>query len=274
MTINCRGKLLDLSAPKIMGILNITPDSFYDGGRFNNEKAILKHIEKMLHEGADIIDIGAMSTKPGAKMISVEDELQRILGPLEDIIERFPGSLISIDTVYSKTAVEAMEIGVHIINDISAGRFDEKMMATVALYEAPYVIMHMQGTPADMQIHPAYENVVTEIFNFLSLQADLCKQTGIADVIVDTGFGFGKSVEHNYILLRNLKYFSNLNLPVIAGISRKSMICKPLKVSPEHALNGTTAANMLALLNGANILRVHDVKEAAEVIKIYEAYKG
>jgi len=274
MTINCRGKLLDLSSPKIMGILNITPDSFFDGGRFTDEKAILKQVEKMLHEGAHIIDIGSMSTRPGAKMVSAEDEFQRLLAPLESIMEHFPGIIISVDTIHSKTAVKTLEIGAHIINDISSGRMDENMMDTIAVYEAPYIIMHMKGTPSDMQLNPVYEDVVTEVFDFLSERVILCKEAGITDVIIDTGFGFGKSLEHNYTLLRQLKYFGNLNLPVLAGLSRKSMVCKPLKVSPEHALNGTTAANMLALLNGANILRVHDVKEAVETVKIYEMYNG
>jgi len=272
MTINCRGKLLDLSTPKVMGILNLTPNSFYDGGKFASENAILAEVEKMLKDGASIIDIGGMSTKPGAEIISAEEELQRILPHLKSILNGFPDTIISIDTVHSSVAQECLKAGAHIINDISAGRIDDRMLEVVSKYKGPYIIMHMQGMPADMQKDPQYGDAVAEVMDFLTERISACKQAGIADIIIDPGFGFGKTVEHNYKLLRNLSNFSNLNVPVLAGVSRKSMICKVLKVNPDKALNGTAVANTLALLNGANLLRVHDVKEAIEAIKITEAY--
>lgn len=274
MKINCRGALLNLAGPKVMGILNLTPDSFFDGGKYDSDNAVLKQAEQMLHDGADIIDIGGMSSRPGAAIISAEAELQRILPHVQAIVEHFPQAIISIDTIYAKTASETLQIGAHIINDISAGRYDAAMLSTLTKYKAPYIIMHMQGMPADMQQNPTYDNVLTEVIEFTRQRVAACKAAGITDVIIDPGFGFGKTVAHNYNLLRNLRSFEMFNLPVLAGVSRKSMICKVLGVNPDKALNGTTAANTLALLNGAHILRVHDVKEAVEAVNIYEAYKG
>lgn len=271
MTINCRGHLMDFSRPKVMGILNITPDSFYDGGRLTDEEAVLKQAEKMLADGADILDIGGMSSRPGAEIISAAEELGRILPHVTNILARFPQAILSIDTVHASVAEACLKAGAHIINDISAGRIDAALLATVARHRAPYIIMHMQGLPNTMQQNPVYENVITEVMDFFAERINACRQAGILDIVIDPGFGFGKTVEHNYTLLRNLGYFGNLGLPVLAGVSRKSMICKVLKVNPENALNGTTAANSIALLNGANLLRVHDVKEAVEVIKIAEA---
>lgn len=274
MTINCRGTLLNLAEPKVMGILNLTPDSFFDGGKYDSDAAILKQVEQMLHDGADIIDIGGMSSRPGATIISAEEELQRVLPHVQAIVKQFPQAIISIDTIHAKTADETLQAGAHIINDISAGRYDAAMLSTVAQYKAPYIMMHMQGMPADMQQNPEYDNVLTEVIEFTRQRVAVCMAAGIIDVIIDPGFGFGKTVEHNYKLLRNMRSFEMFSLPILAGVSRKSMICKVLGVNPDKALNGTTAVNTLALLNGAHILRVHDVKEAVEAVKIYKAYRG
>ena len=255
-----------------MGILNITPDSFHDGGQYVAETDALKQVEKMLHHGADFIDIGGMSSRPGAEIITEHEEIKRVLPVLEEIIKAFPEAIISVDTLRAKVAKEALQAGTHIINDISAGRFDQAMIETVAPFKAPYIIMHMQGMPANMQAAPEYKDVVSEVYDFILARIKACRQAGITDIIIDPGFGFGKTVEHNYTLLHSLSYFANLNVPILAGVSRKSMICKVLGVNPDKALNGTTAVNMLALMNGAQILRVHDVKEAKEVVKIFEAY--
>ncbi len=274
MTINCKGQLIDLFTPKVMGILNITPDSFYDGGKYSTEEAVLEQAEKMLREGADMLDIGGMSSRPGAEIIPAEEELQRVLPHIKNIVQQFPDAVISIDTIRSKVADECLRAGAHIINDISAGRFDSEMIPVVAKHKAPFTIMHMQGLPADMQKQPEYKNVTTEIMDFFAERIAVCRKAGILDTVVDVGFGFGKSVEHNYTLLRNLNYFAQLNVPILAGVSRKSMICKILGVNPENALNGTTAANTMALMKGANILRVHDVKEAKEVVKLFSSLKA
>ena len=273
MTINCRGTLLDLSTPVVMGILNVTPDSFFDGGRYTGHDALLAQAEKMLAEGAQILDIGGMSTRPGAVVIDSDEELKRVLPAVQLRVTQFPNAIISVETVQAAVAAATLNAGAHMFTDIAAGRLDEAMLATVARARAPYVLMHMQGLPNNMQKNPYYENVTTEVAGFFAERVNACKQAGITDVILDPGFGFGKTVAHNYTLLRNLHYFTRMNLPVLAGVSRKSMICKPLGVSPEHALNGTTAANTIALLNGASILRVHDVKEASQAIKIVESLK-
>lgn len=271
MTINCRGKLLDLSTPQVMGILNLTPDSFYDGGKFLSEDAALKEADKILLQGAAIIDIGGMSSRPGAELISTEEELKRVMPHLLNILRHFPEAILSIDTIHAEVAGEALKAGAHIINDISGGRFDERMLEVVAKHKAPIIIMHMPGTPDKMQQNPHYENVVTEVMDFFMQRIKAGTDAGITDVIIDPGFGFGKTVEHNYMLLRRLSYFAHLHVPLMAGLSRKSMICKVLKVNPDKALTGTIAANTIALLNGANLLRVHDVREAMETIKIVEA---
>ncbi len=272
MTINCRGKLIDLSSPKVMGILNITPDSFHDGGQFFSPDHALHHAQKMLAEGADFIDVGGMSSRPGAQIISADEELNRVLPVVQKILKHHPEAIISVDTLRAKVALAVLETGAHIINDISAGRYDDGMIMTVARYKAPFIIMHMQGMPADMQKAPAYLDVVNEVYDFFVERISACGKAGIIDTILDPGYGFGKTLEHNYALLRNQSYFTNLRQPVLAGLSRKSMICQALHVNPDKALNGTTAANMLALTNGANILRVHDVKEANECIGIWEMF--
>lgn len=274
MTINCRGKLIDLTVPKVMGILNLTPDSFYDGGKFSNENEVLKHVEKMLNEGADIIDCGGMSSRPGSELISEEEELTRVLPLLEAVIKNFPEAIISVDTIRATVAEESLQRGAHIINDITAGRFDKRMLPVVAKHKAPFVLMHMKGMPADMQQNPVYENVLTKVLHFFAERIDDCKQAGMHDMILDVGFGFGKTIEHNYTLLRNLKFFETLNRPMLAGVSRKGMITKLLNIKPEETLNGTTVVNTIALLNGANILRVHDVREAKEAVRIFQTYRS
>lgn len=273
MTINCRGTLLDLSTPLVMGILNITPDSFFDGGRYTGEDALLAQAEKMLEQGARVLDIGGMSSRPGAELIDTEEELKRVLPAVQLIAQKLPSAIISVDTIRAAVATAALDEGAHIINDIAAGRLDDAMLATVAKARAPYVLMHMQGLPNTMQHNPQYTNVTTEVADFFAARVQACRQAGITDVVLDPGFGFGKTVEHNYTLLHNLSYFRMFNLPVLAGVSRKSMICKPLGINPAGALNGTTVANTIALLNGAHLLRVHDVKEANEAITIVETMK-
>jgi len=268
MTINCKGKLVDVSSPKVMGVLNITPDSFFDGGKYNNEKAILTQTEKMLLDGATFIDVGAYSSRPGAKHISEEEELARIVPVVELLLKNFPEIILSIDTFRSKVAEETINSGAAIINDISGGKLDDNMFATIGKLRVPYILMHMQGTPQSMQQNPTYENVVTEIISFFAEQLQKLRALQVSDVIIDVGFGFGKTIAHNYEILQKLSLFKNLDAPILAGVSRKSMLYKLLEVTPQEALNATTVANTIALLNGAHILRVHDVKEAVEAIKI------
>lgn len=268
MTINCKGNLIDVSSPKVMGILNITPDSFYDGGKYKNEADILSQTEKMLLEGATFIDVGAYSSRPGAAHISEKEELKRILPVIELLVKYFPKIIISVDTFRSKIAKETIENGSAMINDISGGKMDEKMFQTVAKLQVPYILMHMLGTPQNMQQNPVYEDVTKDIIRFFSEQIYKLHQLKVNDIIIDVGFGFGKTMQHNYEILNNLSLFKILDAPILAGISRKSMLYKPLKINANEALNATTVANTIALLNGANILRVHDVKEAMEAIKI------
>ncbi|NLP58934.1 dihydropteroate synthase [Lutibacter sp. B1] len=253
-----------------MGILNITPDSFFDGGKYNNSETILSCVEKMLNDGATFIDVGAYSSRPGAKHISEEEELERILPVIKLLTDTFPKIVISIDTFRSNVAERCIDKGACIINDISAGDMDENMFNIIAKMQAPYIIMHMQGTPQNMQANPNYTNIVTDVLFYFSKKIAELRKLGANDIITDVGFGFGKTIEHNYTLLKHLELFKNLDCPTLVGLSRKSMLYKPLKISPELALNATTSANTIALLNGANILRVHDVKEAAEAIKIVE----
>lgn len=269
-SINCHGKLIDLSSPKVMGILNCTPDSFFDGGKYNNSAAIVNQVEKMLSEGATFIDVGAYSSRPGAKHISEEEELARILPVTKLLISEFSSILISADTFRSNVAKQCVDNGACIINDISAGEMDVKMFSEIAKLQVPYVIMHMQGTPQNMQQNPTYANVVTDLLYYFSKKLVELHKLGVNDVITDMGFGFGKTVDHNYQLLKNLELFKNLEAPILVGLSRKGMLYKPLNITAESALNTTTAANTIALLNGASILRVHDVKEAVESIKIVE----
>jgi len=269
-SINCNGTLINLSSPKVMGILNNTPDSFFDGGKYNNPTAIVNHVEKMLSEGATFIDVGAYSSRPGAKHISEEEELERISPVIELLVQEFPKLLISVDTFRSEIANYCINEGACIVNDISAGSLDTKMFATIAKLQVPYIIMHMQGTPQNMQAKPIYEDVIKEVLYYFSKKINELRSLGINDIISDVGFGFGKTVNQNYDLLKHLDLFKNLEILTLVGLSRKSMLFKPLEISQNEALNATTSANTIALLNGANILRVHDVKEAVEAIKIVE----
>ena len=268
MTINLNGNLMDLSTPKIMGILNVTPDSFYDGGMFDSNKKILDHVEKMLTDGADIIDIGGYSSRPGAKEVKLKDEIKRVVPTIELIKKEFNESTISVDTFRSEVALQAVNSGASIINDISGGDLDPNMFNCVAELNVPYIIMHMQGNPKNMQNNPLYENVIVEIIENLSKKVFEAAEAGVIDVIIDPGFGFGKTIEHNYKILSELSFFKELDCPILVGLSRKSMIYSLLEEKPENVLNGTTCLNTVSILNGANILRVHDVKEAKEVIKL------
>jgi dihydropteroate synthase len=272
-SLNCRGKLINLSTPKIMGILNVTPDSFYDGGKFRTEKDILKKVEQMIEEGAAIIDAGAYSSRPGAEHITAEVEIQRLGIALAAIRTNFPDVIVSADTFRSEVALVAVkDYGVDIINDISAGSMDKNMLNTIAELNVPYVMMHIKGTPQNMQINPAYDNVVEEIIKYFSEKIQKAKLAGICDIIIDPGFGFGKTLEHNYQILNRLDDFKIFELPILVGLSRKSMIYKALDTTPVGALNGTTVLNTIAIINGANILRVHDVREAMETIKLCSLY--
>ncbi len=268
MTINCKGTLLDLNSPKVMGILNITPDSFYDGGMYKDETTILNQTEKMLNDGATFIDVGAYSSRPGAAEVSEEEELKRIVPVVELLIKKFPDIIISIDTFRSKVAKETINLGAALINDISGGNLDSKMYETVAKLKVPYILMHMAGTPKTMQNNPTYEDVTKDLIYFFSDKIDQLHRLNVGDIIIDVGFGFGKTIEHNFQLLRNMSLFQNLDKPILAGLSRKSMLYKTLDITSQEALNATTSANTIALLNGANILRVHDVKEAVEAVKL------
>ncbi len=271
MTINLKGELIDLKKPQIMGILNLTPDSFYDGGRFNALDRALEQTEKMIHEGAFYTDVGACSTKPGAEVISEQDEKRRLYPILEKLIEHFPEHHFSIDTYRSDVAEGCILRGAAMINDISGGQFDPLMMETVGKYNVPYVLMHILGNPKDMQKNPKYKNIVQEVLYYFSERVQEAYTNGINDVIIDPGFGFGKTLEQNYELIKNLDLFQTLELPLLVGMSRKSMIFKKLNVSSDEALNGTTVLNTLALYKGAHVLRVHDVKEAKECVNLLQA---
>ncbi len=265
---NCRGRLLKVNTPMVMGVLNVTPDSFYDGGKYTQQEVILKRVEQLLEEGAAIIDIGGMSSRPGAEIIGVDTELKRVIPVIEGIVAVFPGILISIDTIRAKVAREAVEAGALMVNDISAGSLDKDMLTTVGKLNVPYIVMHMQGKPINMQQNPSYENVVQEVIDFFIDKLSAIKAAGIKDVILDPGFGFGKTLEQNYQILQQFDTFRLFDLPLLAGISRKSMLYKLLGITSNEALNATTAVNVIALQKGANILRVHDVKEAVEAAKI------
>lgn len=269
-----KDRFLDVSKPVVMGILNVAPDSFFDGGKYNSEKETITQTEKMLSEGAAIIDIGAVSTRPGAKEISEKGEWQRLQPVLKTLINQFPEAIFSVDTYRSYIAEIAIQEGAKMVNDISGGTFDSRMPETIAKLKVPFVLMHIKGTPQNMQVDPHYDNVVEEVKKFFELQLKKFKEIGVSEnIILDPGFGFGKTVEHNYRLLRELKVFGDLGFPVMAGLSRKSMINKLLKIKPVEALNGTTILNTVALLNGANVLRVHDVKEAIQAIELVQFYK-
>ena len=267
-SINCKGQLLSLQTPAVMGILNTTPDSFFDGGRFNSIDFALKQTEKMLNEGASIIDIGGYSSRPGADNIELQEELDRVIPLIEKITTTFQDVIISIDTFRAKVALDAVNAGASIINDISAGDDDPDMIATVATLSVPYIAMHKQGNSKTMQLNPKYDDVTTNVLDYFIKKVQLFREAGIKDIIIDPGFGFGKNREHNYSLLKNLAAFKMLDCPILAGMSRKRMINEVLNISSKDALNGTTVVNTIALLNGATVLRVHDVKEAVEAVKI------
>jgi dihydropteroate synthase len=273
MTINCKGKLIDLSCPKVMGILNLTPDSFYDGGKYKNDKSILHQVDKMLSEGATFIDVGAYSSRPGADHISVEEEKARLL-PILSLLQKTYGDeiLISVDTFRSEVAKDALHYYAALINDISAGKLDPKMFDVVAEYQVPYIMMHMKGTPQNMKLHTHYNNLIADIKTYFSEQIHEAVTKGIHDIIIDPGFGFAKTLDQNFHLLKNLSTLNTLGKPILCGLSRKSMVYKPLNTTSKEALNGSTALHSLALLNGAKILRVHDVKEAIECINLYNLY--
>ena len=274
LTLNCKGKIISLEKPLIMGIINATPDSFFEGHLHISQEKILEKVEKMVQEGADMIDIGGQSTRPGSKRVSLEDEIQRVIPYINFVHKNFPDTIISVDTYYSKVASLAVDSGASIVNDISSGNFDREMIPTVGKMKVPYICMHMQGTPETMQENPVYQNVTNEVINFFIKKTDECKKANIKDIIIDPGFGFGKTIPHNFKLLKDLQALKILNLPILAGLSRKGMIYKTLGTSAESALNGTTVLNTLALNNGASILRVHDVKEAKETITLFEQYKN
>ena len=269
MTINCKGQLIDLSTPKVMGILNITPNSFFDGGMYKNESEVLSRVEKMISEGATFIDVGAYSSKPSAEFVSEKEEIERIIPIVDSIIKHFPNALLSIDTFRSEVAKACIESGAAIINDISAGLLDDKMLETIAKYKTPYIMMHMKGTPQTMQKFIQYDDIVKEILFYFSERIAAARHLGINDLIVDPGFGFAKTTEQNYEVFKKMDLFELFELPVLIGVSRKSMIYKTLNFSAEEALNGTTVLNAIALTKGANILRVHDVKEAMECVTLF-----
>jgi len=269
--IRIREELISLDQPKIMGILNITEDSFYDGGKNNSLKKALNHTEKMIEEGATFIDIGVATSKPGSTLVQPEKELELLLPFLSQLIKRFPNTHFSIDTYNSEVAKTSLDMGVSMINDISGGILDPEMFEVVAQHPVPYVMMHMQGTPENMQLNPRYDNVVTDVSLFFSSQLKKATNAGIQDVLIDPGFGFGKKTEHNFQLLKNISHLSMLKCPILMGVSRKSMIYKTLEISPREALNGTTALHAWGLERGVQILRVHDVKEAKECIGLWSA---
>ena len=268
-TINVRGRLVSLDEPQVMGILNVTPDSFFATSRCRSEEEIRQRVCMMRREGATMVDIGAYSSRPGAEEVSVEEELRRLLPAVGIVREEWPDAIISVDTFRAEVARQAVEAGADIINDISGGEMDKDMFRTVAELHVPYILMHMQGTPQDMQKAPHYDNLMCEVFRSLGERVEELHEMGVADVIVDPGFGFGKTIAHNYEMMARLGEFRLLGCPILVGISRKSMIYRLLDATPEESLNGTTALNTIALMNGASILRVHDVKEAVEAVKIY-----
>jgi len=261
---------MDFTRPEIMGILNLTPDSFYDGGKYSDETKVLKRVEQMLTEGADIIDMGAFSSRPGAKFVSPDEERKRLYPNIENILHNFPGIFISVDTFRSDIAREVVEMGVKMINDISAGDLDKNMFETIAKLQVPYVMMHMQGIPENMQDNPEYFDVVNDIMLYFLKKIDKLNQLNFDKIIIDPGFGFGKTLKHNFEILNRLDEFQLLKKPVLVGMSRKSMFYKLLNTTPAEALNATTSAHTIALLKGAKILRVHDVKEAVEVVRVVE----
>lgn len=271
-TINCRGRLLVLDSPMIMGIINVTPDSFYEGSRFQATDHIVQQAEEMLKAGANILDIGAQSTRPGSKQAGADEELRRLTGTVESLHRHFPSAIISIDTYHAKVAVEAVSAGATIVNDISGGSMDPSMIETVGRLQVPYICMHIKGTPENMHQNPTYENVTLEVLDYFIQKTAECRNAGIHDIIIDPGFGFGKTIAHNFTLLHNLPVLSVLQKPILVGLSRKSTVYKTLGVTAAEALNGTTVMHTIGLLKNANILRVHDVREAVEAVKMVTAY--
>ena len=273
--INANGRLMDLSEPQVMGILNVTPDSFYAGSRAETEQDIIRRLHQIMDEGASIVDIGGYSSRPGAQEVSAAEEMERLRMGLKLIRKHRPDAVVSVDTFRADVAkMCAEEYGVAIINDISAGQMDENMFPTIARLGIPYIIMHMKGTPQDMQVNPQYGHFLKEVFYYFSEKVQRLRDLGVKDIIIDPGFGFGKTLEHNYELMNHLEEFSLFELPLLVGVSRKSMIYKLLDITPQEALNGTTVLNTVALLKGANILRVHDVKEAVETVRIVGKMKS
>lgn len=270
-TLNCKGRLLVVDKPLVMGIINITPDSFFSESRHQSVDEVLRQAEQMQKDGAVLLDLGGQSTRPGSEKLDADAELKRVIDPLRAVRKNFPEAFISVDTFYSKVASEAITAGADIVNDITAGTVDKKMIETVAGLNVPYVLMHMKGTPQTMQQQASYENVTREVLDFMIWKTGELRKAGIKDIIIDPGFGFAKKSDHNFELLRNLSVFKTLHCPLLLGISRKSFIWKTLDTTAEYALNGTTVMNTAGLINGATILRVHDVKEAAEAIKLFTA---
>lgn len=274
-TINIHGNLIDLSTPLVMGILNVTPDSFYTESRKNTIEAALERVEEIIEQGGQIIDIGAQSTRPSSTFLDEEEELNRLIPILSAINKTYPNTIISVDTFYAKVAKQCVELyGASIINDISGGELDSNMFDTIAQLNVPYILMHMKGTPQTMQQETSYKNLIQDISFYLSEKITKLHLLGVNDVIIDPGFGFAKDSDQNFELMKHLDFFKNFDLPILVGVSRKSMICKALDIDPQNALNGTTVLNTYALLNGANILRVHDVKEAVEAVKLTEKIKN
>ncbi|RKN79900.1 dihydropteroate synthase [Ulvibacterium marinum] len=271
MTINCKGTLIDLNVPRVMGVLNITPDSFFDGGKYKDEKTIVSQVEKMLNEGATFIDVGAQSSRPGAELISEKEELDRILPIVNLLINEFPEIVLSIDTFRSKVAEKCIEAGAALINDISAGNLDKAMLPKVAQLKVPIILMHMRGEPKTMQQQTDYNDLIHDILKYFSERIAKARSLGVHDIVIDPGFGFSKTLKQNYELLKGLDLLLSPGLPILTGLSRKSMIYKMLELDAKDALNGTTALNMYALQKGASVLRVHDVKEAMECIKLSTA---
>ena len=270
-TLNCKGRLLVIDKPIIMGIINITPDSFYKSSRIQQADALLEKVSSLISQGATILDMGGQSTRPGSEFLLADEEMRRIIPAIELVHKHFPEAVISVDTFWSSVAAEAVGAGASIVNDISAGSIDPYMYETVAKLGVPYVLMHMKGNPQNMQQNPVYENLVTEVLDFFITQTAKLKAAGVNDIIIDPGFGFGKTVEQNFLLFKNMDSFKMLDCPLLVGISRKSMVTRTLEISAMNALNGTTVLNTLSLLHGADILRVHDVKETIEAIRICDA---
>jgi dihydropteroate synthase len=268
MVINCNSTTIDLSKGHVMGILNVTPDSFYDGGQYKDLKDIVSHAKQMLADGATFIDVGGESSKPGSDFVDDKEQIRRVIPAIRAIKQHLPKAIISVDTTSSVVAEKAVECGASMINDISAGSFDDRMLAVVASLDVPYIAMHMQGTPRTMQNNPTYKNVVSDVYRAMEICRDRAMSEGVRQFILDVGFGFGKTLSHNYELLRHLDKFQKLGHPLLVGVSRKSMIQKPIDVQVEDALNGTTVVHTIAALQGASILRVHDVKEAVQVFKL------